>query len=332
MISVGANIMSASEPLRKVQMEYLYNAIVHPKPELSSKIDRLRIVRQLSTEQYSLLKRQLPFFVCASFNPPFRKVENFAYTEYFVIDIDHIGEKGLAIGELKFKICADPRTLLCFQSPSQDGLKVIMKFKDRCYDPGIYTVFYKKFLHDYSLYYGIQQVIDSRTSDVTRACFMSVDKEAYYNPEADLIDMSLFIPITDASEMLKLKKEVEVSLPDVVKERNPEPGDEALSRIRELLNLRSKNKTHEKEVFVPQELDDIINKVTTSVNEMGMEVYEVINIQYGKKVRARVSSKKAEVNIFYGKKGFSVVLSPRTGTDAELNQLLANAISLQLEI
>ncbi len=332
MISVGANIMNTSEPLKKVQIEYLYNAIVHPKPELSSKIDRLRIVRQMSTEQYSLLKRQLPFFVCASFNPPFRKIENLAYTEYFVIDIDHIGEKGLVVGELKLKICADPRTLICFQSPSQDGLKVIMKLRERCYDPGIYAVFYKKFLYEFSLYYGIEQVVDSRTSDVTRACFMSVDNEAYYNPVPELVDMNQFVPVADASEMLKLKRDIEVSLTDVVKEKNSEPGDEAISKIRELLNLRSRNKALEKKVFVPQELDNIIEKITVGVNEMGMEVYEVINIQYGKKVRARVGSKKAEVNIFYGKKGFSVVLSPRTGTDAELNQLLASAIGLQLEI
>lgn len=324
--------MNASEPLKKVQMEYLYNAIVHPKPELSSKIDRLRIVRQLSIEQYSLLKRQLPFFVCASFNPPFRKIENFAYTEYFVIDIDHIGEKGLVVGELKLKICADPRTLLCFQSPSQDGLKVIMKLKERCYDHGIYAVFYKKFLYEFSLYYGIEQVVDSRTSDVTRACFMSVDNEAYYNPVPELVDMNQFAPVADASEMLKLKRDIEGPLTDVIKEKNSEPGDEAISKIRELLNLRSRNKALEKKVFVPQELDDIIDKVMVGVNEMGMEVYEVINIQYGKKVRARVGSKKAEVNIFYGKKGFSVVLSPRTGTDAELNQLLASAIGLQLAI
>lgn len=37
--------------------------------------------------------------------------------------------------------------------------------------------------------------------------------------------------------------------------------------------------------------------------------------------------KQAEVNLFYGKRGFSVVQSPRTGTNADLNQLMANLIT-----
>lgn len=36
--------------------------------------------------------------------------------------------------------------------------------------------------------------------------------------------------------------------------------------------------------------------------------------------------KQAEINLFFGKKGFSVVQSPRTGTNAELNQLMADLI------
>ena len=37
--------------------------------------------------------------------------------------------------------------------------------------------------------------------------------------------------------------------------------------------------------------------------------------------------KKAEVNLFYGKRGFTVVKSPRSGTDATLNGLLADTVN-----
>ena len=37
--------------------------------------------------------------------------------------------------------------------------------------------------------------------------------------------------------------------------------------------------------------------------------------------------KQAETNIFYGKKGYSVVQSPRNGTDNRLNELVAQIIS-----
>lgn len=341
MLSVGANVKSVSEPLKKIPVEYLYNALRNPKLEMASKISQLRIVRQLNAEQYAKLKQQLPYFVCAAFNPPFRKTENFAYTEHFVIDIDHIGDKGLSVSELKNRIMADSRTLLCFLSPGQDGLKVVMKLKEKCFDPGIYSVFYKKFVYEYSLAYDLQQVVDSKTSDVARACFMSVDPEAYYNPDAEAVDMNAFIPAEDPAELLRFRKEVDDSVaelagaatsPEPQVAKNSDPDEDSMAKIRELLAMRPKRAPKEKTVFVPEVLNEIVDNLVASVNEVGLDVYEILNIQYGKKIRARLGLRKAEVNLFYGHRGFSVVLSPKTGTDAKLNQLLADAVNSYLEM
>lgn len=341
MLSVGANVKSVSEPLKKIPVEYLYNALRNPKPEVASRISQLRIVRQMSAEQYAKLKQQLPYFVCAAFNPPFRKTENFAYTEHFVIDIDHIGEKGLSIIELKNRIMADSRTLLCFLSPGQDGLKVLMRLKERCFDPGIYSVFYKKFVYEYSIAFGLQQVVDSKTSDVARACFMSVDSDAYYNPNAEAVDIKTFIPAEDSAELLRFRKEVEDSVAGMAENasssespvvKNSDPDEDSMAKIRELLAMRPKRTPKEKMVYVPEVLNEIVDNLVASVSEVGLDVYEILNIQYGKKIRAKLGLKKAEVNLFYGHRGFSVVLSPKTGTDAKLNQLLADVVNSYLEM
>lgn len=168
MFSAGLNIRNCTEPLRKVTLEYIYNALKNPKPDFASRIRQLRVVRQLNETQYASLKQQLPYFVCASFDPPFRRTENFAYTDSFVIDVDHIGEKGLALEDLRFRIQADPRTMMCFRSPGEDGLKVVMNLKERCYDAGVYSVFYKRFVYDFSVQYVLQQVVDQKTSDYLR--------------------------------------------------------------------------------------------------------------------------------------------------------------------
>ena len=39
-----------------------------------------------------------------------------------------------------------------------------------------------------------------------------------------------------------------------------------------------------------------------------------------------MGQKEAEVNLFYGKRGFSVVISPRRGTNEELNNVVAELI------
>jgi len=334
MFSVGSNVRNNSEPLKKVTPEYLFNALRSPKPEFLSRIRQLRIVRQINESQYVQLKQQLPYFVCASFNPPFRNTKNFAFTEYFIMDIDHICEKGLILDDLRRKIESDSRTMMCFLSPGEDGLKVIMKLKDRCYDAGVYSVFYKKFVYEFSLQYDLQQVLDIRTSDVTRACFMSVDSSAYYNPDAEPVDMAEIIDMEDSSVLLMQKKEVEESmsaLTDIADSSSNavevrEPDDDAMERIRGLLNMKTKKVSVERPVFVPAILDTIQGELSNYVRDIGFMVSDIINIQYGKKIRAKLGLKNAEINLFYGKRGFSVVVSPKTGTDGTLNVLLADTV------
>ena len=185
MVSAGANITNSMNALQKVTVKYVYDSIRKPRPEVASQISRLRIIRELDYKQYSLLKRQLPYFVCAMFNPPYRKIENFAYTEYFIVDIDHVTAKQLSMPELRNRIEKDNRVILSFLSPGEDGLKVMFKLKERCYDSGLYSLFYKLFVNSFSQQYGLQQVVDRQTNDVSRACFISMDVDAYYNPDAE---------------------------------------------------------------------------------------------------------------------------------------------------
>lgn len=93
---------------------------------------------------------------------------------------------------------------------------------------------------------------------------------------------------------------------------------------RQLLNPHAKKERPS--VFVPQELEEMMVVLKPYIEKVGVVVTEVINIQYGKKIRLKMGMKQAEINLFFGKKGFSVVQSPRTGTSAELNQLMADLI------
>ena len=70
-----------------------------------------------------------------------------------------------------------------------------------------------------------------------------------------------------------------------------------------------------------------MDDLKTYVEETGVQLYEIINIQYGKKMRFRAGMKLGEINLFYGKNGFSVVQSPRCGTSAEFNELMAQLVN-----
>ena len=60
--------------------------------------------------------------------------------------------------------------------------------------------------------------------------------------------------------------------------------------------------------------------------------YKYANLAFASSTRLEDSiQKESEINLFYGKRGFSVVISPRLGTNEELNELLADLVKSFLQ-
>lgn len=331
MILVGKNITASGDILQKIHIEYLFHAIRNPSIEIQNKIKQLRIVRNLNVNQYSNLKRQLPYIVCGNFNPTVRRTENFAYTSYFIVDLDQLSKKGININEIRKKLEADPRVLLSFISPSEDGLKLMFKLSERCYDAGIYSLFYKNFVKHFSIQYALEQIADSRTSDVTRACFVSHDINIYYNPNAEPININAFVDINNPHDMFSSKKEREKEESQQKKEEikiqneKVDVDSEIINQIKSILHNTPKA-TEKPPAYVPEQLNNIIDSLQEFIADTGTIVQEIKNISYGKKIKVAVGSKMGEVNLFYGKKGFTVVISPRTGTSPDINEMIAALI------
>ena len=62
------------------------------------------------------------------------------------------------------------------------------------------------------------------------------------------------------------------------------------------------------------------------IEETGIEVTDIVGLPRARKIQARLGARTAEVSIFQGKDSFTVVFSPRSGTDGELNRLLADMV------
>lgn len=333
MIMTGNNIVSANDPLRKIQTDNLVSMLRNSSSEFDARIRQLRIIYNLDAKQYSMLKKSLPYVVCGIFSPPYRRKENFAYIENFIVDIDKLAEKNISISWLKSRLAEDDNVMLCFASPSEDGLKVMFKLEERCYDANMYSIFYKEFLKMFSARHNIGQVVDTCTSDVSRACFLSVDRELIYRPDATTVKMDAFIP-----------EDNPLAIHDIIREQNneakqksednaasPDPDDDIMAKIKERLNVGRQSKKAEHPVFVPEEIKHIMSGLKEYVEETGIQITEETSIQYGKKLKLKAGMKLAEINIFYGKRGFSVVKTPRCGTDEELNEMTASLIRTYID-
>lgn len=338
MILLGKNITSAHDQLQKVPIEKIYHAIKNPKPETTNQIRQLRIIRNLDVKHYQQLKKQLPYLVCSHFNPPFRKIDNFAFARHFFVDIDNLSDKDLIINDVRKRLEADERVVLSSISPSEDGLKLLFKLQEPCYDSGIYSLFYKTFVREFSVQYHLEQVIDTKTCDVARACFISMDADVYYNPQATEVNMKSFLDIDNPTHLFDIKRELEME--DKTKKQitadseaapisekvKTDVGDMVMAQIKAILQPNLKPSTQKMPVYVPEQLNEVMDDLQKYITNTGIIIKEIVNIQYGKKLRMQNGMKQAEVNVFYGRKGFSVVKSPRSGTNAELNELLAALI------
>lgn len=333
MLQAGKCIYKSNDQLSKVTPDYLYHAVTKPKPEVMSAIRQLRLVKNIDIKRYQLLKRDLPYVVTGIFHPPVRRTENFAWINHFIIDIDHLSLKEITPEQLKNKLAKDDRIFLMFTSPSEDGLKILFKIDEKIYDTAKYSLFYRAFVNNFSAQYQLNQVADTRTSDVTRACFVSFDSNAFYNPNAEAITPRIYIDFNNHLEINKLKADLiekeKAKNENILTTEKLPLEDETLEKIKKTLNPNFKLK-RDKQIFIPDEVEKITESIITLMTNNEIATIEVSGIHYGKKFKFALGQKRAEINLFYGKKGYTVVISPRYGTDAELNKICQQLLAQQL--
>lgn len=327
MISLGNNITALNDPLRSIGTGQLFGMISRSSAELQSLISQLRMVLTLTPEKYGFLKRKLPYFTCGNFHPPYRKTANFNYIRYFMLDVDHLADKQLEPEAIKAAISADPRVCMAFTSPSADGLKIMLRLSENCYDAARFSLFYKVFAREFSKQHSLEQVIDSRTSDVTRACFLSSDPEAYFTENPEEVVMENFTDFENQlaiGETARAIKEQEKEQPSATAIDEPDTkvplSGDILQEIKQKLNPRIKTRM-EKNFFVPEQLDLMMPLIEEKTSGLNMRIKEIHPIQYGKKIVFEVGLYWAEINLFYGKKGYSVVKTPKRGSNDDLAEI-----------
>ncbi|RMF24981.1 MAG: virulence protein E [Bacteroidetes bacterium] len=330
MIQFGRNITAPGDRLEKISLERLFAGIQRPKPEFRDRIERLRFVKTLDERRYRDLKKQLPYFVCGLFHPPVRRKENFAAIECFVLDLDHLEKEDRNLETVRAKLQALPEVCLLFQSPGGDGLKVLFRLKERCTDAALFSAFYKLFAARFATAHHLLDALDTRTHDVTRACFLSYDPKAHFRPDALPIDLPAYLPDSDFDKAQKSVKEAEKTLQGAQPAKPAGPDADALERIKERLNP-GRRKPKPKDVILSPEVESALEVLTRRLPEFEMELIDSRPINYGRQVRVRAAQLWAEINIFYGKKGYKIVRTTKTGSNRELAELAAEAIGRILD-
>lgn len=327
-LQIGLNIISPNDPLKKITVEQFYHLIKEGDENLRSKINQLRIIQSIEPKRYQVLKKMLPYVTCGIFNPPYRRTENFASIHLFIIDVDHLTSNEIDMATLRNRLTADKRIHLMFGSPGNDGLKLLFCLDSKCYDAARYSLFYKLFATRFAGEHNIAHAIDKVTSDVTRACFLSVDEDTWYNPFSDTVTMNTYIDFDSYHSVKQAGEEIKNAI-----ENNPQPftgqtvkidrkelPPDILQQIKEKLNPNIKIK-HEKKIFVPEQVIAIVNSVEEKMKTYGITTIQVQSIHYGKKFVFGLDNRWAQLNIFFGKQGYKIVKTPASGSNEELAEV-----------
>lgn len=325
MLQWGLHITQSGDPLHKIAVEEMYRRIQKPKAAFQGRIQQLRAVRAMDEKQYRELKKELPYFVCGLFHPSVRRRENFAEIGHFLLDLDHLSQAEIPVEALAQRMHGLPEVEMCFTSPGGDGLKLMFRLGEGCRDAAMFSAFYKVFSRRFADKHNLRQVVDFATSDVSRACFVSFDPEAYYNPDATPIAMENFLPGLDFELAEKAVREAEKELPPPPAP-NKEPDKDILQHIRQKLNPNARPAARAKNYHLPPELEQVAPLLAEKLAQMDMELAAANPIHYGRQLRITAGHLWAEINLFHGKRGFTVVKTTKSGSHPELADIAAQAI------
>lgn len=323
-LSLGHRLTDPNEVLSMVTLADVHQLIVSDT-KLQAEVLRLRKLAQLDKTAYRTLKTRLPYVVGSIFEEGKRHTQHLQAAHFFIIDMD---DCPLNDGTLQTLICQNESVALLFISPSGQGLKVFFPLDTPCTDAKLYAEAYRAFASRFAESVRLEGSVDMRTSDAARACFLSHDSNAYFNPTPKAVQWQAYVstsmltfdhanPLDPAST--SLPQNAVISSP-----QNPinEVAYQAvLRKINPNAPVRRPKQTH-----VPELLHQIEPMVREVCQENKLELVQVQPLNFGLKLMVRSGTRLAEVNVFYGKKGFSVVRSPKTGTDPTIADLLYHCI------
>lgn len=172
-----------------------------------SEIETLRfLLASGEKEKADQLKKQLPAFTPSATFKGGRKADLLdQYSGYIHLDFDKLTPEQLV--KAKSTAIEIPFTYACFISPSNNGLKILIKVDSK-------PLFHKQAFNQVKEYYEtlLQIPIDPSGKDITRLCFFSYDEDLYLNTYSEIF--KTFINMLE-QDIEKVVRQIEANQIDI---------------------------------------------------------------------------------------------------------------------
>lgn len=185
---------------KQISLEQLCSLISNDRTTFSDKVKRTRSARSKGDKvEYDRIKGTLPAVTISGTFHERKREKIIAYTQLMILDIDKISEGGNNIYEVKERVQEIETTCVCFISPSEDGLKVIVRVDCQ---KNHHSFVIKSLMDYYQTLLNID--IDISGKDLARLCFLSYDPQVFTNYSSKVFqpNMNTTARISNAQKMI----------------------------------------------------------------------------------------------------------------------------------
>lgn len=327
-LSIGNQLTATGSTLQTTDLATVMQTIRSRDGELASLTQRLRALRQVNAELYASMKKKLPYICGAQFTEGVRRKENFDSSHVWIIDLDHLPAE--VMQSCKDTLRDLPGVVGYYVSPSGEGLKVLVALRKPLEDRAQSEQMLRLYLGQLSEDLNIRSYMDFKTFDVTRVSFLSHDPDAWFDPYKLGLDTHHLTEEQIEISWEEVKEDEEGSL-DRTASKNPPPDEHIYQEILKKLNPDYKApKPKAMEPEIPEALRELWPVVEAGAKAHGISL-EAKGIAHGLSLKFVHGLHYAQLNVFHGKRGYTLVKLPTKGHHPELLKVAHRLSELAIE-
>lgn len=278
-------------------------------------IDQLRNTVFLNSSDARKRLSKLPFLVCANFNPMLYGEENFSFIEHFCVDVElPVFNSSEDYITWRHKLERDNQIFMSFISALGDKLHIFFTLRQRCYDRGLFQLFYREFTSDFFRRHNIDYVPTRSETDPCKPIYISIDPNVFccIDPAPVVFDNYINSKnLEERRERIERNKQ-KSKRPLVKKEKtSEEPSTYAMAKIKSILKHKPIHQPASTDSSIKVCLslfDQNTEELKRSLLDEGIRLDDIQSIRGGRKIILTKDREKATANIIFDNEGNAAIV------------------------
>ena len=334
MFQICDNKEMGNELLKWLTEDNLYAEVRSPSdPNYAIRINQLRNTVFVNSSDARKRLSKLPFLVCANFNPMLYREDNFSYIEHFCVEIElpvFISSEDYTTW--RHRLERDNQIFMSFLSALGDKLHIFFTLRQRCYDRGLFQLFYREFTSDFFRRHNIDYVPTRSETDPCKPIHFSIDPDAFCSMEPTPVAFDNYINgknLEERRERIERNKQ-QSKRPLLKREKaTEEPSTNAIAKIKSILKHKPMYQPASSVLSMKTCLslfDQNIEELKRLLLDAGISLDDIQSIRGGRKILMAKEREKTTANILFDNEGNTAIVYAASTSEVRKFQVTAKSV------